>query len=82
MKTLGLSFCLATATLVLPVTARGGEAYLRFVWDWRIEVAGAWLLWIVGLNWLLRQAMVMALRTPGSRLRAGERIIGSGIDAS
>lgn len=82
MKTLGFASCLTTAALVLPVTAPSGEAYLRFVWDWRIEVVAAWLFWTPSLNWLFRQALVLALRTPGSRLRAAERIIRSGTDAS
>lgn len=82
MKTLGLAMCLTTAALVFPVTARGGELYLGFLWDWKIEVALAWVSWILSLNWLFRQALVLALRTPGSRLRAGERIIRAGADAS
>ena len=74
MRTLGLSWCLVGAALAVPALLRGGKTYVRLLWAfpwWTLITA---TLWVVLLNYFFRQVLVVAMRTPGSRMRAQTRL--------
>lgn len=73
MRTLGVAWCGVLAAAIAPCLLPGGDAYLRLIWEHRAAALATVVLWVLVFNWLLRQALVVALRVPGSRIRAGTR---------
>lgn len=74
MRTLGLSWCLVGAALAAPAVLRGGDVYLQLLWAFRWWTLVTAVLWVAPLNYVFRQVLVIAMRTPGARMRAEVRV--------
>jgi hypothetical protein len=61
------------AAAVAPAVLAGGESYLSLIVAFPVGAVVTLTSWALSVNWLLRQLLVVALRTPGSRMRAGTR---------
>lgn len=78
MRTLGLSWCLVGAATIVPALLKGGEAYVQLLWAFRWWTVVTAVLWVALLNYVFRQVLVIAMRTPGARMRAEVRVHSEG----
>src|SRR5262249_44736206 len=69
MKVTGIAYMGVVFLLFFPLVLKGGMEYLRFVLAFKGWVIACAALTVIGISFLLRRLLELALKTPGTAMR-------------